>query len=180
MQFSRFVARRISSNLSPLRVASRYFCVSQSTKLSASVEQNVNVNVDDLWEVVSDFANLDYVPIVDKTTKEGPDGLKQVRKLYFADNGGVITEICTVFDPKKYELGYSIIDSTSPVTESFSDYDALVQLNKIKNDDNQTNIKWTGTYTLNKGFENNVAQDTIKGIYETIIPCFVPQVENKK
>eukprot|EP00483_Globobulimina_turgida_P008016 UN08032 len=123
---------------------------------------------------------MDFVPLFDKTTTEGPDGLGQVRKLYMAENGGVITELCTVFDPKKYKLGYRITDSTAPAIESFSDYDALVQLKKIENDDNQTNIKWTGTYTLNKGFENNVARDGIKGIYETIIPCFVQQVIKNK
>jgi len=118
----------------------------------------IHATADEVWNLVSDFNELDkFVEAVTDCTTEGT-GIGAVRTLTLAD-GGVVKEKLESLDSDQRLLRYSIIESPMPI----ENYNGIMQVKKIEN--GKSEFTWSSTFDARDGTEQEM-EEALVGLYK--------------
>eukprot|EP01083_Nonionella_stella_P020907 57989_1 len=170
----RLFGRTVVSNITRSSLSKRNLVVAGTS--SIQWQKTVDSNINDLWKVVSDFGNVNYVSFYAKVVPKGERGVGMQRELHIVDNGGFYTEELTAIDNDSYSLTYDIINSNAPITASFSAYTGTIILGKV--DNNKTDFNWSATFNVNEGHQEKDVQDLLSGVFDTYVSAYVEKANN--
>ena len=124
---------------------------------AASVEKEIIVkgSPDQVWKMIGPFCSIkDWHPAIGQCTESNG-----VRTLVTKDGKATFVEKQTKNDTSGMEYSYEIEKSPLPIT----DYKSTLEV--TKKSDGVSKIKWSSTYTPDKGKEE-AADQAISGIYQ--------------
>ena len=123
---------------------------------NVSMEINLPVSADELWEAIGSFGKLsEWHPAVE--TSELEAGGKR-RRLSLVGGGEIVEEL-KVLDPDAHLYSYSILSSPLPV----ANYVSTIQITPT--DDGKCTVQWSSEFDA-EGVPENDAVKAITGIYE--------------
>lgn len=104
-----------------------------------AVVKGVDAPAGTVWELVSDFADVSWIPVIDDVDVDG-EGLGMTRTIHGSGDQPIL-ETLTHRDDEQMELGYSITNSPLPVTR----FEALVTVRPAP-DGTGSDITWDVDY----------------------------------
>eukprot|EP01084_Bolivina_argentea_P027783 51605_1 len=154
-----------------INTTGQYFPSLAQKELNVIVEKDVICDINKLWNVLIDYSNLEYCPLVNKCTLT--NNVKDIkvgvmRDIVMKNDMGNIREKLEILDCDNFKMGYNMeINNAMPV----KDYHAIMQL--IANNNNKTvKFHWSAKYKA-KGVSDDEAFKMIKKIFEDTIPLIV-------
>lgn len=121
------------------------------------VSGTINGSAQKVWDVVSNFSELDqFVEAVADCTTEG-SGLGAVRTLTLAD-GGKVMEKLESLDLEQHLLTYSIVESPMPI----QNYTGTMQVDELEG--GRSKFSWSSTFEAADGTEDDM-KEALEGLY---------------
>ncbi|MDZ7659013.1 SRPBCC family protein [Fodinibius sp.] len=121
------------------------------------VSGTINAPVEKVWELASNFGELNQiVEGVSDCTIEG-NGVGAVRTLTLQD-GGKVKEKLESLDKAKRVLKYSILDSPMPI----QNYTGTMQVDELE--DGRSKFSWSSTFDAADGMEDDM-KEALEGLY---------------
>eukprot|EP01084_Bolivina_argentea_P242391 406646_1 len=125
--------------------------------LDVCVEKICDIDVDKLWNILSNFGDVSYSDMVEKCSTENEG---KIRNITIKGGGGILSEKLTNVNKNEYSLSYSIIGGDAlPV----SNYNSVVKLVKM---DKGCKIVWKSSFNA-KDVSDSLAIATIKEVLES-------------
>ncbi|KQP32980.1 SRPBCC family protein [Methylobacterium sp. Leaf100] len=145
------------------------------------VEETVEINAtpDKVWAVISNFQDMSWLPLVEKTEGKGGNEIKATRTLTLK-GGATVDEELYKYSAEKMSYSYRItkVDvKTLPV----NDYSSTI---KVEDAGGKTKVSWDGAFY--RGYMNNdpppelndeASQKAVRGLYRTGLDALKAKVE---
>ena len=105
------------------------------------VERELNVPIEKLWSLVSDFSNLSWYPPAEKVEKIG-EGIGEIRRITMPGMPTAIEERLMELDPQQHRLVYQVLENEINIMQ---DYTVVARLRSV--DDSTTVALWHGQFS---------------------------------
>lgn len=126
-----------------------------------AVVKGVDAPAGTVWELLSDFADISWIPVIDDVEIDG-EGLGMTRKINGSGDQPIL-ETLTHRHDERMELGYSIAHSPFPVTR----FEALVTVRPAASGSG-ADITWEVDYDPQNGDpqdSHEAAREAIEAVY---------------
>ncbi len=130
-----------------------------------STEKVLHADIDQVWQIVADFANLDWFAGAEKVEKIG-DGIGQVRRIYMPGMAEPVDEKLLSLDNEQYSLEYEVLEGAVNVMQN---YRVHAQLHKLG--DGETKAVWQGQFdgVTVEGVEPQQMIDVMQQTYDGML-----------
>jgi hypothetical protein len=105
------------------------------------VERVLNVPIEKLWSLVSDFSNLSWYPPAEKVEKIG-EGIGEIRRITMPGMPAAIDERLMELDPQQHRLVYQVLENEINIMQ---DYTVVARLRSV--DEATTVALWQGEFS---------------------------------
>lgn len=124
---------------------------------NVKINGTINTSANKVWELVSDFGELDtFVEAITECTLDG-EGVEAIRTLTLQD-GGKVKEKLDSLNNENRVLEYSIVESPMPI----KNYRGRMEVNKLS--DTTSEFIWSSTFEGEHGTEKEMIQ-ALAGLY---------------
>lgn len=107
-----------------------------------TVEKTVDAPLAGMWQVVADFANLDWFAGVERAEAVGGPGVGQVRRLFMPGAEHPVEEKLLALDPASHTLEYTVL--AGPVN-ILQDYHVTASLQDVG--EGRTKAVWQASFS---------------------------------
>ena len=83
------------------------------------VERELNVPIEKLWALVSDFSNLSWYSPAEKVEKVG-SGIGEIRSITMPGMPSAIEERLLELDPKQHQLVYEVLENEINIMQDYT------------------------------------------------------------
>ena len=83
------------------------------------VEMELNVPIEKLWALVSDFSNLSWYSPAEKVEKVG-SGIGEIRRITMPGMSAAIEERLLELDPKQHQLVYEVLENEINIMQNYT------------------------------------------------------------
>ena len=83
------------------------------------VERELNVPIEKLWALVSDFSNLSWYSPAEKVEKVG-SGVGEIRRITMPGMPTAIEERLLALDPKQHQLVYEVLENEINIMQGYT------------------------------------------------------------
>jgi len=134
-----------------------------SNEPKVAVSADFDVAADKLWDLLSDFSNLSWVPPVHHTEFEG-EGPGMLRRMYVtADSPGIVEQLESV-DEDNHTLTYSVRDNNPLPVEEY-----LAKMVVSETGPGACHLDWSCTFEPREGVTEEQAVNVVTGFYSALV-----------
>jgi len=127
-----------------------------------TVSAEIEASADQLWAIVADFGNVDWMQGVSRCEVKG-EGPGMVRGIFVAEDGPRLNEVLEFVDTEARRIGYTIPENVPmPVTDYHSEM-AVVDLGN-----GRSRLDWTCKAEPD-GVEVEAAKTVVEGMYGVLV-----------
>ena len=119
----------------------QYDEVENATMHTFKVERELNVSIEKLWALVSDFSNLSWYSPAEKVEKVG-SGIGEIRRIIMPGMPTAIEERLLELDPKQHQLVYEVLENEINIMQ---DYTVTASLRSASS--TSTTALWHGQFS---------------------------------